>query len=502
MSQQDILFVQGNEACVRGALYAGLRFFAGYPITPSTEVAEHLAEQLPRVGGKFIQMEDEIASMCAVCGASLAGSKAMTATSGPGFSLKQEAIGYAVMAEIPCVVVNVQRGGPSTGLATKVAQGDVNQARWGTHGDHSIIVLTASSIQDVFQITVEAFNMAETYRTPVILLFDEVIGHMREKLVVPAAGELPVVERLHTEVQAGVNYYPYLPREDGRLPMQLVTHQTGPQGKKVHKAWVEQGTNIARELYLAVVLDRGAQCLTVMASPDGGMDIEEVAAKTPERIFTTRLDGGHRIWPFQARALLFGCGLTPAQVNAGTALLLNLVRLAAEKDAVLVEINPLAVTAEGELMALDGKMDFDESALKRHPDIAALEDPEECDPLERKARELGVNYVRLSGYVGTMLVLQCLFTGAGPKTTALTPVVIAYATTQGIDPTPFVLLVGMNMLHQYLLPVSNLPNIIGLATEEITPAELIKTGAVMSLFGAIFMSIMVYTYWTWIGMFG
>lgn len=219
MSQQDILFVQGNEACVRGALYAGLRFFAGYPITPSTEVAEHLAEQLPRVGGKFIQMEDEIASMCAVCGASLAGSKAMTATSGPGFSLKQEAIGYAVMAEIPCVVVNVQRGGPSTGLATKVAQGDVNQARWGTHGDHSIIVLTASSIQDVFQITVEAFNMAETYRTPVILLFDEVIGHMREKLVVPAPDELPVVERLHTEVQAGVNYYPYLPREDGRLPM-------------------------------------------------------------------------------------------------------------------------------------------------------------------------------------------------------------------------------------------------------------------------------------------
>ncbi|MTJ92807.1 MAG: 2-oxoacid:acceptor oxidoreductase subunit alpha [Desulfovibrio sp.] len=219
MSQQDILFVQGNEACVRGALYAGLRFFAGYPITPSTEVAEHLAEQLPRVGGKFIQMEDEIASMCAVCGASLAGSKAMTATSGPGFSLKQEAIGYAVMAEIPCVVVNVQRGGPSTGLATKVAQGDVNQARWGTHGDHSIIVLTASSIQDVFQITVEAFNMAETYRTPVILLFDEVVGHMREKLVIPAQGELPVVERLHTEVQAGVNYYPYLPREDGRLPM-------------------------------------------------------------------------------------------------------------------------------------------------------------------------------------------------------------------------------------------------------------------------------------------
>lgn len=222
MSDSRTVFVQGNEACVHGALYAGLRFFAGYPITPSTEIAEHLAELLPKVGGKFVQMEDEIASMCAVIGASLAGLKAMTATSGPGFSLKQEAIGYAVMAEIPCVVVDVQRGGPSTGLATKVAQGDVNQARWGRHGDHSIIVLTASSVQDVFALTVEAFNMAETYRTPVILLLDEVVGHMREKLHIPAAeGPLAVevVDRLYTGVKAGVNYHPYLPREDGRLPM-------------------------------------------------------------------------------------------------------------------------------------------------------------------------------------------------------------------------------------------------------------------------------------------
>ena len=219
MSTPQVCFVQGNEACVHGALYAGLRFFAGYPITPSTEVAEHLAERLPAVGGQFIQMEDEIASMCAVCGASLAGAKAMTATSGPGFSLKQEALGYAIMAEIPCVVINVQRGGPSTGLPTKVSQGDVNQARWGVHGDHSIIALTASTVQDAFAMTVEAFNMAETYRTPVILLLDEVVGHMREKLTIPAAGELPVVERLRTEVKAGVNYHPYLPREDGRLPM-------------------------------------------------------------------------------------------------------------------------------------------------------------------------------------------------------------------------------------------------------------------------------------------
>ena len=144
--EKGILFTQGNEACVRGALYAGLRFFAGYPITPSTEVAELLSEELPHVGGRFIQMEDEISSLCAVCAASVAGDKAMTATSGPGFSLMQEALGYAIMGEIPCVVTSVQRGGPSTGLPTKVAQGDVNQARWGVHGDHAIIVLTASSV--------------------------------------------------------------------------------------------------------------------------------------------------------------------------------------------------------------------------------------------------------------------------------------------------------------------------------------------------------------------
>ncbi len=215
----ELRFVQGNEACVEAALYAGLDFFAGYPITPSTEVMEHLSKRLPQKGGKFIQMEDEIASMCAIIGASLTGHKVMTATSGPGFSLKQEALGYAVMAEIPCVIVNVQRGGPSTGNPTHVSQGDVMQARWGTHGDHSIVTLTASNHQDVFAMTVEAFNIAETYRTPVILLFDEVIGHMREQLVIPDPGEIPLVERLRTSVRGGVDYHPYLPREDGRLPM-------------------------------------------------------------------------------------------------------------------------------------------------------------------------------------------------------------------------------------------------------------------------------------------
>ncbi len=216
---ENIRFVQGNEACVEGALYAGLDFFAGYPITPSTEIAELLSLRLPQKGGKFIQMEDEIASMCAIIGASLTGHKVMTATSGPGFSLMQEALGYAIMTEIPCVIVNVQRGGPSTGLPTHVSQGDVNQARWGTHGDHAIITITASNHQDVFETTVDAFNISETYRTPVILLYDEVVGHMREKLVVPRKGELPLVKRLKTSVKEGVDYHPYLPREDGRLPM-------------------------------------------------------------------------------------------------------------------------------------------------------------------------------------------------------------------------------------------------------------------------------------------
>lgn len=215
----QVKFVQGNEACAEGALYAGLDFFAGYPITPSTEIAEKMSIELPRIGGKYLQMEDEIASLAAIIGASLTGHKVMTATSGPGFSLMQEALGFAIMAEIPCVIANVQRGGPSTGNPTHVAQGDVNQARWGTHGDHAIVALTASNHQDVFRVTVEGFNIAETYRTPVVLLFDEVVGHMREKLTIPEEGEIPLVGRLKTSVKGGVDYHPYLPREDGRLPM-------------------------------------------------------------------------------------------------------------------------------------------------------------------------------------------------------------------------------------------------------------------------------------------
>ena len=191
-----VLLLQGNQAVVEGAIAAGVKFFAGYPITPSTEVAESLAEKLPQVGGKFIQMEDEIASMGAIIGASLTGKKVMTATSGPGFSLKQELIGYACAAEIPLVIVNVQRVGPSTGQPTSPSQGDIMQARWGTHGDHWLIALTPASVPECFELTLRAYALSEKYRVPVILLMDEVIGHMREKIELPEDySDFPQAER-------------------------------------------------------------------------------------------------------------------------------------------------------------------------------------------------------------------------------------------------------------------------------------------------------------------
>jgi 2-oxoglutarate ferredoxin oxidoreductase subunit alpha len=194
-NNKNYKLIQGNEACVEGALAAGMKFFAGYPITPSTEVAEISSQKLPQVGGKFIQMEDELASMAAIIGGSLTGLKSMTATSGPGFSLMQENFGYACIAEIPCVIVNVQRGGPSTGLPTSPAQGEVMQAKWGTHGDHPVIALTPNSVQETYEYTIKAFNLAEKYRTPVILLMDETVGHMREKLTFKDASEIEIIDR-------------------------------------------------------------------------------------------------------------------------------------------------------------------------------------------------------------------------------------------------------------------------------------------------------------------
>jgi 2-oxoglutarate ferredoxin oxidoreductase subunit alpha len=195
LPQPNTYFWQGNEACVEGAITAGCRFFAGYPITPASEISEHMAERLPRIGGIAIQMEDEMASIGAIIGASWAGAKAMTATSGPGFSLMQELIGYAFMTETPCVIVDVQRTGPSTGQATKCAQGDVMQSRWGTHGDYSAIVLSPNSVQEMFTLTVRAFNLAEKYRTPVILLSDETITHIREQITVPPLDSVKIINR-------------------------------------------------------------------------------------------------------------------------------------------------------------------------------------------------------------------------------------------------------------------------------------------------------------------
>ena len=190
-----VKLLQGNHACALGALAVGCRFFAGYPITPSSEIAEFMSRELPRLGGKFIQMEDEIASIAAVIGASVGGLKAMTATSGPGFSLMQENLGYAVVAEVPCVIVNVMRAGPSTGLPTSPSQGDVMQARWGTHGDHPSIALAPSSVREAFDLTVAAFNFAEKFRMPVFVLMDEVVGHMRERMETVEVGPHDIINR-------------------------------------------------------------------------------------------------------------------------------------------------------------------------------------------------------------------------------------------------------------------------------------------------------------------
>ena len=207
---KKVALLQGNEACAQGALYAGCTFFGGYPITPSTEIAEVLSIELPKIGGKFIQMEDEIGAMASVIGASLTGAKVLTATSGPGVSLKQELIGYACIAEVPCVIINVMRGGPSTGMPTGPGQSDVQQAKWGTHGDHAAIALTPASCQEIFSETVRAFNLAEKYRMPVQVLYDEIVGHSRERIEFPEPGDLEVIDRAAPSVSPE-KYKPFDP---------------------------------------------------------------------------------------------------------------------------------------------------------------------------------------------------------------------------------------------------------------------------------------------------
>jgi 2-oxoglutarate/2-oxoacid ferredoxin oxidoreductase subunit alpha len=224
MSEEGILegqfFINGDEACAEGAISAGCRFFAGYPITPATEIAERMSRRLPEIGGVYVQMEDEIASMNAILGASWAGVKAMTSTSGPGFSLMMENLGLGVMLETPCVVVNVQRAGPSTGLPTSVGQGDMMQAKWGSHGVYEIIAIVPSSPQEMFDFTITAFNLSEKYRVPVLLMADETVGHMSEKVVMRRVAPEELVQRRRPAVPPG-KYWPYQPDSDLVPPMAI-----------------------------------------------------------------------------------------------------------------------------------------------------------------------------------------------------------------------------------------------------------------------------------------
>ena len=235
MKIKEVRFVSGNEACALGAIAAGCNFFGGYPISPSSEIAEFLSELLPRHNGRFIQMEDEIAAMGSIIGAALAGAKSLTATSGPGFSLKQENLGFACMAEVPCVIVNVMRGGPSTGAPTSPAQADILQSRWGTHGDHPIIVIAPTTIQEIFYEVIRAVNLSERFRNPVIYLLDEINGHMREKIEIPEPGEIELWHRPKPPQAANWDK-PYERNEEG-VPL---TPDYG-QGSRFHVTGLDHG---------------------------------------------------------------------------------------------------------------------------------------------------------------------------------------------------------------------------------------------------------------------
>jgi 2-oxoglutarate/2-oxoacid ferredoxin oxidoreductase subunit alpha len=221
-------FINGDEACAEGAIAAGCKFFGGYPITPATEVAEQMSMRLPHVGGTYIQMEDEIAAMTSILGAAWTGVKTMTATSGPGFSLMMETMGLAIVTETPCVVVNVQRAGPSTGLPTQGSQGDMMQAKWGSHGDYEIIAIAPSSPQEMFDFTIIAFNLSEKYRTPVLIMSDEIVGHMSEKVVIPEAKTIKTISRLKPSGKKSA-FKPYRPGPNGVCPMPAIG-----EGYKVH----------------------------------------------------------------------------------------------------------------------------------------------------------------------------------------------------------------------------------------------------------------------------
>lgn len=344
--------IQGNHACALGALAAGCRFFAGYPITPSSEIAEKMAELLPKADGTFIQMEDEIASMAAVIGASMGGEMAMTATSGPGFSLKQENLGYAALAEIPCVVVDVMRGGPSTGMPTRPAQGDIMQARWGTHGDHPIIVLAPGSAQEIYDQTIRAFGLAEALRVPVVMLYDEVLGHLLESVTLAEGAEVP--RRAWASGDAA-DYRPYATDET------LVPAMARPgEGYRVHTTGLTHGADgfptqepaqvDAATRRLLDKLDRHAELIEAVDCEEvDDADILVVAigivGRAARRAIREAREDGVRaglfrpvtLWPFPERAFAEAArnarAVLVAEMNAGQ-LRLEIERLCPDSVAV------------------------------------------------------------------------------------------------------------------------------------------------------------------------
>jgi len=314
------LFIPGNEACARGAIKAGCRFFAGYPITPSTEIAEDMALFLPREGGTFIQMEDEISALGAVIGAVWGGLKGMTATSGPGFSLMQEHIGYAVMTETPLVIVNMQRGSPSTGQPTMASQSDMMQARWGSHGDYEIIALSPSSVQECFDFTVEAFNLAEKYRVPVMVMSDEIVGHMREKITIP---EKVKIKARQMPSESPPDFLPYKAAPNGTSSMPAFgdgydLHITGlthdergypdASSPKAHSVLVNrlcnkilEHTNEISRIKSHYTEDAEVVVLTYGAPARPGLKAVRMAREQELKVGFIKLD---TVWPFPDKAII------------------------------------------------------------------------------------------------------------------------------------------------------------------------------------------------------
>ncbi|RKX26942.1 MAG: 2-oxoacid:acceptor oxidoreductase subunit alpha [Candidatus Zixiibacteriota bacterium] len=357
MAKKERVLVLGNQACVEGAIYAGMRFYAGYPITPSTEVAEGCARELPKIGGRFIQMEDEIGSIAAVIGASVAGLKSMTATSGPGYSLMVENIGYAYMTETPCVIVNVQRGGPSTGLPTKVSQSDTMQAQWGPHGDYTAITVAPSTILETVTETIRAFNLAERFRTPVTVLLDEVMGHSRQIISLPEPGEIEIFNRVKPTVSPE-EYLPFEITENYVTPMPAygegyryvitgLTHdqkgfttnkpeEIAPKLHKLRHKIIDYKDEITK-LRAEMMDDAEIAFISYGSVSRAALQATDIARKVGVKVGCLQLQ---TIWPFPDKEIAEICGgcrkVIVGELNMGQ--IVNYVRSALPGD---IEVVPL-----------------------------------------------------------------------------------------------------------------------------------------------------------------